>query len=170
MYHDLEDIGQDHKSLCATNTLILVIICAKYGKNSSRNVRAVERKQQDVPYFSSFTAKSWPNGIEDISQGQRSLRATHPLMLVIICAKYRTNPSSPIHFVQRKRQDMPYYRIIEILCKVMTEWPWRYRTRSTKLIVRDPPSHASDDLCLILKESMKYLGVKERTRGTLWGV
>ena len=63
------------------------IICAKYGKNSSRTVHAVEQTQQDVPYFSSFIAKSWLNDLEDIGRGQRSLHRTHPLMLEIICAK-----------------------------------------------------------------------------------
>ena len=66
---------------------MLVIICAKYRKNLSRTVHAVERTAQDNPYFSSFIAKSWLNDLEDIDQGQRSLHATHPLMLVIICAK-----------------------------------------------------------------------------------
>ena len=32
--------------------------------------------------------------------------------------------------------------------KVMTEWPWRYRSRS-KVIMHDTPSHAGDHLCLI---------------------
>ena len=39
----------------------------------------------DVPYFSSFIAKSCLNDLEDIGQGQRSLCTTHPLMLVILC-------------------------------------------------------------------------------------
>ena len=36
----------------------------------------------------------------------------------------------------------------------MPEWPWRYRSRS-KVISRDTPSHASDHLCLIWKESIQ---------------
>ena len=39
-----------------------------------------------------------PNDLEDIGQGQRSLYATHPLTLVIICAKYRKNPSRTADF------------------------------------------------------------------------
>ena len=39
----------------------------------------------------------------------------------------------------------------QFYCKIMPEWPWRYRSRS-KVIVRDTPSHASDHLCLIWKE------------------
>ena len=72
---------------------MLVILCVKYGKNPSRTVHAVERTQQDVPYFSSFIGMSWLNDLEDIGHGQRSLHTTHPPMLVIICAKYGKNPS-----------------------------------------------------------------------------
>ena len=36
----------------------------------------------------------------------------------------------------------------------MPEWPWRYRSRS-KVVVHDTPSHASDHLCLIWKESIQ---------------
>ena len=46
-----------------------MIMCAKYGKNPSRTVCAVERKQQHVPYFSSFITKSWLNDLEDIGEG-----------------------------------------------------------------------------------------------------
>ena len=45
-------------------------------KNPFRTVNATERTR-----FS----KSRPNDLEDIGQGQRSLCATHPLMVVIIC-------------------------------------------------------------------------------------
>ena len=38
--------------------------------------------------------------------------------------------------------------------KVMGEWPWRYKTRS-KVIMHDTPSHASDHLYLIWKESIQ---------------
>ena len=82
-----EDTGQGQWSLHATHPLMLVIICAKYVNNSSRTVRAVEQTQQDVPYFSSFIAKSWLNNLKDIGQGQKLLHTTHPLMLGIIWAK-----------------------------------------------------------------------------------
>ena len=36
----------------------------------------------------------------------------------------------------------------------MPEWPWRYWSRS-KVVVHDTPSHASDHLCLIWKESIQ---------------
>ena len=60
----------------ATHPLMTVIICAKYKKNLSRTVDATERTR-----FS----KSRPNDLEDIGLGQRSLCATHHLMVVIIC-------------------------------------------------------------------------------------
>ena len=39
--------------------------------NPSRTVCALEPTLQDVPYFSSFTAKSWLKDLENIGQGQR---------------------------------------------------------------------------------------------------
>ena len=66
---------------------MLVIICTKYGKNPSGTVDAAERTRFSRP---------WPNDLEDIGQGQRSLYATHPLILVIICDKYGKNPSRTV--------------------------------------------------------------------------
>ena len=57
--------------------------------NPSRTVDATER----TPF-----SRPSPNDLEDIGQGQRSLNATHPLILVIICAKYRKNPSRTVDF------------------------------------------------------------------------
>ena len=93
--NDLEDIGQGQMLLHATHHLMLVMICGKYKKNPSRTVCTVERTQ-DVSYFSSFIVKSWLNDLTDISQGQRSLCATHPLMLPITCAKYGMNLSRTV--------------------------------------------------------------------------
>ena len=56
----------------STRHLLLVIICAKYGKNPSRKVHAGEGTWRDVPYFCSYIAKSWLNDLEDICQEQRS--------------------------------------------------------------------------------------------------
>ena len=53
---------------------------------SVTHCRVVERTWQDVPYFSSFIAKSWLNDLEDIGQGQRLVHVTHLLMPVITCA------------------------------------------------------------------------------------
>ena len=55
------------------------VITTKYGKNPSRTVDATERTR-----FS----RSRPNDLKNIGHGQRSSHATHPLILVIICAKY----------------------------------------------------------------------------------
>ena len=41
--NDLEDIGQDERPLQATHPRMLVIMYAKYGKNSFRTVCAIER-------------------------------------------------------------------------------------------------------------------------------
>ena len=46
--NDLEDIVYDQRSLHATHPIMLVSICAKYSKNPSRTVCAVERTWQDV--------------------------------------------------------------------------------------------------------------------------
>ena len=81
--NDLEDIGWGQRSSHATQLLMLVIICTKYGKTPSGNVDATERTRFSRPR---------PNDLEDIGQGQRSLYATHHLILVLICAKYGKNP------------------------------------------------------------------------------
>ena len=87
--NDLEDNGQGQRSSHATHFLMLVIICAKYGKNPWGTVDATERTRFSRPR---------PNDLEDIGQGQRSLYATHPLTLLIICAKYGKNPSRTADF------------------------------------------------------------------------
>ena len=53
------------------------------------------------------------------------------------------------------RADTTRYAILwQFYCKVMAEWPWRYKSRS-KVIMHNTPSHASDHLCLIWKESIE---------------
>ena len=93
--NDLEDIGQGQRSSHATDLLMLVIICTKYGKNPSRTVDATERTR-----FS----RSRPNDLENIGQGQRSLHVTHPLMLMMICAKYGKNASRIVIFFKVKAE------------------------------------------------------------------
>ena len=51
--------------------------------------------------FQQFIAKSWLNDLKGIDRGQRSLCMTHPLMLVIICVKYRNNPSRMVQVTER---------------------------------------------------------------------
>ena len=110
---------------------MLVIICTKYGKNPSRTVDATERTR-----FS----KSKPNDFENIGQGQRLLHVTHPLMLMMICAKYGNNRSRTENVTKRTW--------------FSKSRPWRYRSRSN-VITCDTPSHASDHLYQIWKESIK---------------
>ena len=86
---DLEDIGHGQRSWHATDLLMLVIICTKYGKNPCRTVDATEQ----TPF-----SRSRPNDLENI--GQRSLYATHPLMPIMIYAKYGKNPSRTVDFFQ----------------------------------------------------------------------
>ena len=62
------------KTYHATHPLMIVIIYGKYKKNPPRFVDSTERTRY---------SKSRPNDLEDISQGQESPRATHPLMLLI---------------------------------------------------------------------------------------
>ena len=70
---------------------MLVIICTKYDKNPSRTVDTTEQTR-----FS----RSRPNDLENIDQGQRSLHATHPLILMMISAKYGKNASRIVDFFQ----------------------------------------------------------------------
>ena len=56
-----------------------------------------------IPSETSFIAKSWPNDLEVIGQGQRSSHATHLLMLVIICTKYGKNPSRTVDATEQTR-------------------------------------------------------------------
>ena len=87
-----------------------------------------------------FKAKT--NDLEDIGQGQRSLYATHPLILVIICAKYGKNPSGTVDFFSRSRlkKFQKFAKNFQILKKNVT---------------RNTPSNDSDHLCHIYKESIQ---------------
>ena len=120
--------------------------------NRSRTVHDVEWTWQDVPYFSSLQH-------EDIAQGQGLLGMTHPLMLMITCAKCGKNPSRTLRVVKQTWQDVPYLAVLlchlqQFYYKVMAQWPWRYMSRA-KVFVCDTPSHASDHLCPIWKDSLK---------------
>ena len=142
MYHVLAVVLQSHgcmtlmsyihkiqSSLHATYAIMLVIICAKLGNNSSKNLCAEEWTRQDVIYFSSFTAKSWLNDLGDICQGQRSLCATHPLMLVIICARFRKNPHRTVGVTELTGNT----GLTDGLTDGRTEWnQYRYRESPLK--------------------------------------
>ena len=63
-------INRSQRTLNVTHPLLLKVICAKYGKNPSRTVCAVEQTWQDVMYFGSFIEKSGLNGLEDRSRSK----------------------------------------------------------------------------------------------------
>ena len=77
---------------------MVVIICDKHGNNRSRTEHVTERTR-----FS----KSRSNDLEDIGQAQRSLYATHLLMLVIICNKYGKSPSRTVDGTEWTRFSRP---------------------------------------------------------------
>ena len=52
-------------------------------------------------------SKSRSKDLEDKGQGQRSSHATHLLMLVIICTKYRKNPSRTVEATEWTRFSRP---------------------------------------------------------------
>ena len=97
------------RSLCMLHPLKLVIICAKYGKNPFRTVRAAKQTQQDAPCFGSFIAKIGLNDLLYMCQGQRLLHTTYHLILVVICAQKGKNPSRTLCAVQRTLQDVTYF-------------------------------------------------------------
>ena len=108
---------------------MLVIICTTYGKNPSGTVDATERTRFSRPR---------PNDFEDIGQGQRSLYATHTLILVIICATYGKNPSRTVDFFLKVEA--------EIFFKICQKFKF---PDSEKNVTRDTPSNNSDHLCQI---------------------
>ena len=93
--NDLEDIGQGQRSLYATHPLILVIICAAYGKNPLRT----------VDFFFKVKAKKFQKFAKNSNFQimKKTLHATHPLMIVIICARYKKNPSRTVDVTERTR-------------------------------------------------------------------
>ena len=111
--------------------------------NRSRTENVTERTR-----FS----KSRSNDLEDIGQGHRSSRATHLLMLVIICTKIW---KESIKNCRCYREDTIF--------KVKAEWPWRYRSRS-KVITCDTSSHASDHCTKYGKNPSRTVDATERTR------
>ena len=108
---------------------MLVIICTKSGKNPSGTVDATERTQFSRPR---------PNDLEDICQGQRSLYATHPLILVIICDKYGKNPSRTVEFFFQGQG-----RKISKICQKFKLPDFE------KNLTRDTPPNDSNHLCQI---------------------
>ena len=103
---------------------MVLIICGKYGNDRS--------KTEDVTEWTRFS-KSRSNDLEDKGQGQRSLYATHPLILVIICAKYEKNTS----------------RTVDLFFKVKAEKFQNFADNFEKNVTRKTPCNDSDHLCQI---------------------
>ena len=105
-------------------------------KESIQNVDATERTQ-----FS----RSRPNDLENNGQGQRSLHVTHPLMLMMICAKYGKNPLRTVDFFFKvKAKNFKNLQKIQTLrfCKKRT-------TRHTLIVIifgkyKNNPSRTAD--------------------------
>ena len=113
----------------------LVIICAKYGNNPSRTVDFFFKVKAEK--FKKFA----PNSTFQILK--KKYHATHPLTIVIICAKYTKNPSRTVDATERTRFSKSRRNDLEDM-----------RSRS-KVVVCDTPSHGSDHLWLIWKESIQ---------------
>ena len=94
--NDLEDICQGQRLLYATHPLILMIIYAKYGKNPSRTVDFFFEVKAGK--FQKFAKNSNFQILK-----KKPLHATHPLMLMIICAKYMKNRSKTVASTERTR-------------------------------------------------------------------
>ena len=89
--NDLEDIGEGQRSSYVTHHLILVIICAKYGKNPSKTVDFLMVKTEKFKKFGK------------IFRFLKTLYATHSRMIAIICAKYKKNPLRTVDATERTR-------------------------------------------------------------------
>ena len=80
------------------------------------------------------------NDLENIGQGQRSLHATHPLMVMMICAKYGKNASRIVDFFFKVKAQK--------LEKFVKNWNFGFFFIN---ITRDTPSNGSDYLWQIWK-------------------
>ena len=71
------------RSKCITHFLMPVIICAKYAKNPTRTVDAVEWTHQDVPYFSSLLqSHGWMTSkikVKVIIQNCKEIQSRHAM-------------------------------------------------------------------------------------------
>ena len=67
----------------------LIITCVNHKKNPTRTADNIGQKDK----MGNILAVILPTvDIESIGQSQNSLRAKHPLMLLIVCATYENNP------------------------------------------------------------------------------
>ena len=91
----LDAIGQVQRSLCTTQPLMWSFVPNIERIHPELNMQW-SRHDKMRHILAVLFAKSWLNDLEDISQCQGSLCATHPRMLVIICAQYGKNPSRSV--------------------------------------------------------------------------
>ena len=112
--------------LQATHTLMVVIICGKYGNNRSRT--------ENVTEWTRFS-KSRSNDLEDIG----------PRSKVITC---NTPSHASDHLYQIWKESTKNCRCYraDTIFKAKAKWPWRYMSRSN-VIICNTPSHTSDHLC-----------------------
>ena len=109
-------------------------------KESIKNCRCY---RADTIFKTRFS-RPRPNDLEDIGQGQRSLYATHLLLLVIICARYGKN--------QLRTEDFFFQGQGRKISKICQKFKF---SDSEKNVTRDTPSIDSDHLCQIRKESIQ---------------
>ena len=84
--------------------------CHKVAHQHLNQLEQLERlRSEDTPrrLMITHTIESYriPSQNENIAQGQRSLHGTHPLMLMMICAKYGKNASRIVDFFFKVKAD-----------------------------------------------------------------
>ena len=135
--NDLEYISQGQRSMLAKHPFMIVISCAKYGRNPPKTGMSCEADTINRAIYSSSIAFIGEWHWRFIIRGQRPLRATHPLMLVIICVKYGKSTSRIERVAKRTRQDMPY-----ISCFTAKSWLNGLEDiGQCQRSLRDTPSH-----------------------------
>ena len=123
---------------------MVVIICGKCGNNRSRT--------ENITEWTRFS-KSRSNDFEDIGHCQESLYATHPLILMIICAKYDKNPSRTVDFFFKVKA--------KFFLKIWQKFKF---PDSEKNITLDTPSNDSDHCAKYKKNPSRTVDATERTR------
>ena len=83
------------------------------------------------------TPRFWIYSCKIITCKTTSHASDHPV-------KYDKNSSRTANGIQWTQEDVQYSR--SFYCKIMTEWPWRYQSRS-KVTEHDTSLHYSDHLC-----------------------
>ena len=95
---------------------MLVLMCAKYGKNTFETVVAAMWTRQDVQYFSNSIGKTWSTDLGDIVKAKSHYTDYF--------SKYKMNLLRIVCVVERTRQGVSYFN------NVMADEPCRYSSRS----------------------------------------